>query len=57
MSNGATRGQFPDFNLLKAFGLEELKRKLWTLKNKDKDFIFLTLLNFLLEMKLNQLRC
>ena len=50
MSNGATRGQFPDFNLLKAFGLENVK-------NKDKDFIFLTLSNFLLEMKFNQLRC
>ena len=39
MSNGATRGQFPDFNLLKAFGLEELKRKLWTLNKQISGWI------------------
>lgn len=36
LRNGATQEEFPYFDLLKAFGLEETKRELWTLNTSRK---------------------
>lgn len=38
--NGATQWKFPDFNLVKAFGLEKTKRTLWVSKPTTKILFF-----------------
>ena len=50
LSNGATRGEFPDFNLLTPMfgGNEE-----YTLHAETKDFMFITLSHFLFKMQSN----
>lgn len=40
LRNGATQEEFPYFDLLKAFGLEETKRELWTLNTSRKTLFF-----------------
>ena len=53
LRNGATQEEFPDFDLLKAFGLEETKWEIWTLNTSRSMLFSLNLLNFLLKFAID----
>ena len=53
LRNGATQEEFPDFDLLKAFGLEETKWEIWTLNTSRNMLFSLNLLNFLLKFAID----
>ena len=46
LSNGDTAGELLNFNFLKAFGLEETRRTLWTPKTTTKKLTVLTMWSF-----------